>query len=65
MQLSNKKQFWTPEECDLLKKAVAHFGPGKWSQMRMAYDFNGRTNVNLKDKWRNMVTNEEVWFVGV
>ncbi|XP_033646274.1 telomeric repeat-binding factor 2-like isoform X1 [Asterias rubens] len=55
MQLSNKKQFWTPEECDLLKKAVAHFGPGKWSQMRMAYDFNGRTNVNLKDKWRNML----------
>ncbi len=61
-QLSKKKQFWSDEECQLLKKAVKRFGPGKWSEMRLAYDFNGRTNVNLKDKWRNMVKNGEAWF---
>jgi len=30
--------------------------PTKWSMIRAKYEhvFNGRTNVDLKDKWRNL-----------
>ena len=46
---------WTPTEEHYLRAGVDRFGVGQWAQILMFYDFNPvRTNVNLKDKWRNM-----------
>ncbi|XP_022081794.1 uncharacterized protein LOC110974451 isoform X2 [Acanthaster planci] len=55
-----RKKPWTKEEVNLFKKALQKYGPGKWSEMIAAYNFSGRTNVNLKDKWRTMVKNGEI-----
>ncbi|XP_038076918.1 telomeric repeat-binding factor 2-like isoform X2 [Patiria miniata] len=59
-KLPNRRKPWTEDEVDLLKKAIRRYGVGRWSEMIVSYDFNGRTNVNLKDKWRTMVKNGEI-----
>lgn len=52
------KQKWTLEEEDALKAGIAKYGPGKWSTILKDPDFVSilhlRSNVDLKDKWRNM-----------
>ena len=46
---------WTKEEAATLRLCLMKFGVGMWAQILGFYDFNScRTNVNLKDKWRNM-----------
>lgn len=44
---------WSPAEERKLYEAVRRWRIGNWSAM--CIDFQDRTNVNLKDKWRNMV----------
>ena len=46
---------WSHEEEEALKHGVAQFGFGQWQAILQAGGFKqGRTNVNLKDKARNL-----------
>ncbi|KAI5075516.1 hypothetical protein GOP47_0009592 [Adiantum capillus-veneris] len=52
------KQKWTPEEESALRAGVEKYGAGKWRAIQKDADFGSclisRSNVDLKDKWRNM-----------
>ncbi|KAL7131667.1 hypothetical protein ABFS83_12G019400 [Erythranthe nasuta] len=52
------KQRWTSEEESALKAGVQKHGVGKWSVILKDPEFNpvlrSRSNVDLKDKWRNL-----------
>ncbi|KAH9552572.1 hypothetical protein CY35_09G073800 [Sphagnum magellanicum] len=52
------KQKWTAEEEAALRAGVEKYGPGKWRAIQKDSKFGpcliSRSNVDLKDKWRNM-----------
>ncbi|EOA13780.1 hypothetical protein CARUB_v10026874mg [Capsella rubella] len=52
------KQKWTPEEEAALKAGVLKHGTGKWrtilSDPEFSFILKSRSNVDLKDKWRNI-----------
>ncbi|ESQ31251.1 hypothetical protein EUTSA_v10004691mg [Eutrema salsugineum] len=52
------KQKWTPEEEAALKAGVLKHGTGKWRTILSDPEFSlvlkSRSNVDLKDKWRNI-----------
>ncbi|KAL6894597.1 hypothetical protein ACP4OV_008695 [Aristida adscensionis] len=52
------KQRWTPEEEAALRAGIAKHGVGKWRTILKDPEFSStlcyRSNVDLKDKWRNM-----------
>lgn len=50
------RKYWSDEETQILKIAVNKYGK-KWSIINKMYPIfkkNGRTQVDLKDKWRNI-----------
>lgn len=51
-----KRRRWTVLEEDTLREAVNTYGRGKWKKILNSYHeiFEERTEVDLKDKWRNM-----------
>jgi len=56
---SKKKQQrrrWTPEEERAIVDGVQRLGEGRWSDIRSSFlsILRNRTNVEIKDKWRNM-----------
>eukprot|EP00026_Physarum_polycephalum_P003963 Phypoly_transcript_03980.p1 GENE.Phypoly_transcript_03980~~Phypoly_transcript_03980.p1 ORF type:complete len:693 (+),score=217.82 Phypoly_transcript_03980:86-2164(+) len=53
-----KRKFSIAEE-QYLHKGVERFGVGKWKEILMSYNFNNRTAVDLKDKWRNIQKNKK------
>ncbi|CAN8321278.1 unnamed protein product [Cochlearia groenlandica] len=59
------KQKWTQEEESALKSGVIKHGPGKWRTILKDPEFSGvlylRSNVDLKDKWRNMSVMANGW----
>uniref|UniRef100_A0A1J3IGS9 MYB transcription factor n=1 Tax=Noccaea caerulescens TaxID=107243 RepID=A0A1J3IGS9_NOCCA len=59
------KQKWTQEEESALKSGVVKHGPGKWRTILKDPEFSGvlflRSNVDLKDKWRNMSVMANGW----
>ncbi|KAG9146893.1 hypothetical protein Leryth_005188 [Lithospermum erythrorhizon] len=59
------KQKWTPEEAAALKSGVIKHGAGKWRTILKDPEFNStlcqRSNVDLKDKWRNMSVMTNGW----
>ncbi|XP_030529968.2 single myb histone 4-like isoform X1 [Rhodamnia argentea] len=56
--MGNPKQKWTQEEEEALRAGVAKHGTGKWKDIQRDPEFNkflfSRSNIDLKDKWRNM-----------
>ncbi|CAN1148024.1 Telomere repeat-binding factor 5 [Linum perenne] len=56
--MGNPKQKWTAEEEEALRAGIAKHGPGKWKNIQLDPEFHPylstRSNIDLKDKWRNM-----------
>ena len=50
-----KRRPWTEEEVQNLRAGVDHFGAGNWTDIVNNYEFNDRTPVDAKDKWRNLI----------
>jgi glutaredoxin len=53
---------WSQEETNMLKDAVLKHGK-KWSLIEKNYPIfkkNGRTQVDLKDKWRNICRSKDI-----
>lgn len=53
-------QKWTAKLDKYLMDGVKRHGQGKWSRILLAYDFEGRTGVMLKDRWRVLVRSNKV-----
>lgn len=53
-----RRTYWTDEEVDALRKGVQRFKEGNWRDIHDYYqkiwDVNQRTQVDLKDKYRNL-----------
>lgn len=49
-----KKKKWSQWEEDNLRTGIKLIGEGNWKSILRSYDFDERTEVDLKDKWRNM-----------
>ncbi|XP_056869310.1 telomeric repeat-binding factor 1 [Takifugu flavidus] len=56
-QIKKRKppQKWTAKLDKNLKAGVKRHGQGNWSRILLDYDFEGRTGVMLKDRWRVLV----------
>ncbi|KAL5561390.1 hypothetical protein UlMin_031137, partial [Ulmus minor] len=59
------KQKWTADEESALKAGVVKHGAGKWRTILKDSEFSSilylRSNVDLKDKWRNMTVMANGW----
>lgn len=59
------KQKWTREEEAALRNGVEKYGPGKWRAILRDPTWSSclasRSNVDLKDKWRNMSVTANGW----
>lgn len=55
-----KRRKFTKEEENWLRKGVKKYGAGKWKVILESYPFHNRTSVNLKDKFRNMMKNNQL-----
>lgn len=53
---AQKRQKWTDEETRDLVEGVKKYGSGNWALMRSdpKFGLSQRTNVQLKDRWRNL-----------
>ncbi|NXP75662.1 TERF1 factor, partial [Ramphastos sulfuratus] len=49
-----KRQRWTYKEDLELKSGVREFGVGNWAKILVRGNFNNRTSVMLKDRWRTL-----------
>ncbi|XP_059638450.1 single myb histone 4-like isoform X3 [Cornus florida] len=59
--MGNQKLKWTAEEEEALRAGVGKYGTGKWKHIlndpQFAPFLTQRSNIDLKDKWRNMFGN--------
>ncbi|NWI55240.1 TERF1 factor, partial [Calyptomena viridis] len=49
-----RRQRWTYQEDMELKSGVKRFGVGNWTKILVNGNFNNRTSVMLKDRWRTL-----------
>ncbi|OWM79881.1 hypothetical protein CDL15_Pgr001524 [Punica granatum] len=56
--MGNQKLKWMAEEEEALLAGIAKYGPGKWKNILRDPEFApslvNRSNIDLKDKWRNL-----------
>ncbi|NXE11122.1 TERF1 factor, partial [Lophotis ruficrista] len=52
--LGRRRQRWTYKEDLKLKSGIKEFGVGNWAKILVHGDFNNRTSVMLKDRWRTL-----------
>ncbi|CAM8978785.1 unnamed protein product [Rhodiola kirilowii] len=56
--MGNQKLKWTAEEEEALVAGIDKHGTGKWKNILLDTEFSSalknRSNIDLKDKWRNM-----------
>ncbi len=45
---------WTDQEIENLVRGVKECGEGHWKEIMAKYTFVNRSNIDLKDKWRNL-----------
>ncbi|XP_054607108.1 telomeric repeat-binding factor 1 isoform X2 [Nothobranchius furzeri] len=55
-----KRRKWTSKLDKFLEQGVRRHGVGKWAQILNDYDFEGRTSVMLKDRWRVLIKSHQV-----
>ncbi|NXI10736.1 TERF1 factor, partial [Irena cyanogastra] len=55
---SRRRQRWTHKEDLELKLGVREFGVGNWAKILAHGNFNNRTSVMLKDRWRTLSKNK-------
>ncbi|NXH17180.1 TERF1 factor, partial [Bucco capensis] len=53
-----RRQRWTYKEDLKLKSGIKEFGVGNWTKILVNGDFNNRTSVMLKDRWRTLCRTE-------
>ncbi|XP_054893261.1 telomeric repeat-binding factor 1 [Poeciliopsis prolifica] len=51
---------WTAKLDKCLKDGVKRHGQGNWSRILLDYDFEGRTGIMLKDRWRVLLRTDKV-----
>ncbi|NXW68156.1 TERF1 factor, partial [Hirundo rustica] len=51
---SRRRQRWTHKEDLELKLGIREFGVGNWAKILVHRNFNNRTSVMLKDRWRTL-----------
>ncbi|XP_077307229.1 telomeric repeat-binding factor 2 isoform X2 [Lithobates pipiens] len=49
-----RKQKWTVEETEWIKRGVQELGEGNWAKILKKFPFHNRTGVMIKDRWRTM-----------
>ncbi|XP_010139737.1 PREDICTED: telomeric repeat-binding factor 1, partial [Buceros rhinoceros silvestris] len=54
-----RRQRWTSKEDMELKSGIREFGVGNWAKILVNGDFNNRTSVMLKDRWRTLCRIEQ------
>ncbi|KAG2321798.1 hypothetical protein Bca52824_015011 [Brassica carinata] len=56
--MGNQKLKWTGDEEEALRAGIEKHGPGKWKNIlrdpEFADQLSNRSNIDLKDKWRNL-----------
>eukprot|EP01135_Chromosphaera_perkinsii_P012071 Nk52_evm9s2579 gene=Nk52_evmTU9s2579 len=50
-----KRRVWTEDEIRNLALGLKDFGVGDWQEIKKTYEFNNRSTVDLKDKYRNLM----------
>ncbi|XP_049680055.1 telomeric repeat-binding factor 1 isoform X2 [Accipiter gentilis] len=54
-----RRRRWTYKEDLELKSGIREFGVGNWAKILVHGDFNNRTSVMLKDRWRTLCRIEQ------
>ncbi|NXE77785.1 TERF1 factor, partial [Cochlearius cochlearius] len=54
LDCGRRRQRWTYKEDLELKSGIREFGVGNWAKILVHGDFNNRTSVMLKDRWRTL-----------
>ncbi|NXN43145.1 TERF1 factor, partial [Rhinoptilus africanus] len=54
LDYGRRRQRWTYKEDLALKSGIREFGVGNWAKILIHGDFNNRTSVMLKDRWRTL-----------
>ncbi|NXY73172.1 TERF1 factor, partial [Glareola pratincola] len=54
LHCGRRRQRWTYKEDLALKSGIREFGVGNWAKILIHGDFNNRTSVMLKDRWRTL-----------
>jgi hypothetical protein len=57
----HRRRFWTEEETIAVKEGVRTLGTGRWAEIKSDHEYilRNRTSVQIKDKWRTILKEEQ------